>query len=219
MSGKPRSSAPLSVGTDLASVLCQLRAGQTDATTVDCDRLHVVEVGLSIRFADDALAVFATCSERLRQHAQVGLDTVVGLTGGLRERGMRGDLIGFGRVGDTLWCIDKRTCPKTATELCSFDRDGSGPQQSKVALVAWLREQADELALPSALDADVAAFAPALHRRPPMFDSPGRRVRHKVFGDGVAFTETGVGPTRKVKCDFPGVGLKLLQARFLEFLD
>ncbi|HTM21012.1 MAG TPA: hypothetical protein VL172_10905, partial [Kofleriaceae bacterium] len=47
----------------------------------------------------------------------------------------------------------------------------------------------------------------------------GRRVRHKVFGEGRLLKEIGTGPDRKVQVDFPRRGLVLLQAKFLEFLD
>jgi hypothetical protein len=83
-------------------------------------------------------------------------------------------------------------------------------------LSEWLRKQA--------ASADAAAAAPAEFRARltvPMPESSmsGRRVRHKKFGDGKALREIGDGPTRKVQADFPGWGLKLIQARFLEFLD
>ena len=76
---------------------------------------------------------------------------------------------------------------------------------------------------------EVAGELPAVPGEPPVFSpeltrvlpggSDGTRVRHKVFGEGRVYVEIGDGPTRKVKVEFPGHGLKLLQARFLEYLD
>jgi hypothetical protein len=212
-----RGPGPLSVAPELGRALARLRAaaGVTSAPVLGIDEVRNVELAVGMRFADDLLAVLAAATPPLSTTHALVLAKVVGMTGRLREHRVRGDLVGVG-IADagTLLCVELHPRRGSAgTELVLHDvHDG---RQRKAALAAWIGERAA-----GCPDTD-APFAPVI--APAMTESyhnpSARRVRHPVFGEGRVLAESGSGPTRKVKADFARVGLKLLQARFLEFLD
>jgi hypothetical protein len=208
-----RAPRPLAVRAELAALLGAHRAANPDhadqAAELDLDALHGVEVAVSFTFADDILAVWAADLVALRAH-RFALGEVVGHCGRLRDRGARGDLIGVAAGPEDMWAIDKRRARVDVTSLCRLE--GADIVET-VELIEWVRLAAGPAPTSG------PPLSPVLHRKPAMADTPGRRVRHGKFGLGTAFAEHGMGPTRKVTCDFPGVGLKVIQARFLEFLD
>jgi hypothetical protein len=188
----------------------------TAAPDLAIDEVRNVELAVGMRFEDDLLGVFAAATPPLSTAHSMALAKVVGITGALRERRVRGDLVGVG-VADpgTFLCVElhPRASSKGATELVLHDvHDG---RQRTVPLAAWLDERV------AGCPDTGAPFAPCI--APAMTESynnpSARRVRHPLFGEGRVLAESGTGPTRKVKADFARVGLKLLQARFLEFLD
>lgn len=198
----------------LASLLADIasRDGQPLSGHVEIDKLIPVEVTVGHQFADDLLAAFALSSSSLRASHGIGLANVVGHSGRLAASGMRGDLIGIACHGDDEFAIDKRTAAADHTELLRF-AGGEKRVAERFSLLEFLRRVAGNLRTTG------AAFEASLHRPAPMSAAPGRVVEHKVFGRGTAFSEKGDGPTRKVTCDFPGRGLKVIQARFLTFID
>lgn len=206
---EPRGPRPLEVAEPLARLLCGLRAaaGVEAPAQVDLDVLHGVEVAVGFRFADDILAAWGAGLPALEAHG-FAPQKVVAHCGRLRERGVRGDFIGVATDPDGAWAIDKRGAAGGPTRLSRIE---DGDVVETLEIEPWVRRLAG--------DADGPPETFALHRKPPMADTPGRPIMHKKFGRGTAFAESGVGPTRKVTCDFPGLGLKIIQARFLEFLD
>jgi len=213
-----RGPGALTVPPGLARALARLRAaaGVTAEPELGVDELRNVELAVGMRFQDDLLAVFAAATPPLSTRHALALASVVGVTGALREHRVRGDLVGVGFAdAGTFLCVElhRRGGGKGATELVLHDRhDG---RQRTVPLAAWIDERAA-----GCPDTD-APFAPRV--APAMTESyndpSARRVRHPLFGEGRVLSESGTGPTRKVKADFARVGLKVLQARFLEFLD
>jgi len=195
----------------LAAQLSGLRAsaGVTALAEVDLDALFGVEVAVGFRFADDILATFASRVPALEE-AGMTVAGVVGHCGQLRDLGARGDLIGVAATDGQMWAIDKRHATSASTLLVPVTRSRVG---AAVELAHFVREVAGEAQAVEHND----VFS--LHRKPPMAEAGGRRVRHGKFGLGTAFSESGLGPKRVVTCDFPGLGLKKIQARFLEFLD
>jgi hypothetical protein len=213
-----RGPGPLAIAPALARALARLRAaaGVTAAPELAIEELRNVELAVGVRFEDDLLAVFAAAAPPLSTVHQLALANVVALTGALREHRARGDLVGVGRADPTTFlCVDLRSgrSPTGTTEL--LVHDGESGRQHPLSLAAWIDERA------AGCPATDAPFAPRV--APAMTESynaaSARRVRHRVFGEGRVLSEHGDGPTRKVKADFPRAGLKLLQARFLEFLD
>ncbi len=202
MTDEPRAPGDLAPSPRVARALSALR-GDAGPVELDNDRVRSVEAGVGVRLPDDVLACFA--SGALADRCAMTLGSVVGHTGALREAGARGDLIGIGLIEPgVILCVRK-----SERTLVQFDlHDGSERDHD---LAAWLETLAP------------GADAPPLHARlvafQPESTMAGRRVRHSKFGEGKALREIGTGPTRKVQVDFPGRGLKLLQARFLEFLD
>lgn len=211
----PRTLGALAIGDELRRVLTELRRRQqvSAKAEVDADRLHGVETAVGYRFADDLLATYAAGVPLLSEEFHFTLDSVVAHTGALGAAGARGDLIGLGRRGDEFLCLAKRDVSSGETNL--LRRRPRQAEDEPIPLLFWLE---DLLAGLPASDAEGAEFAPQIVRAPPA-GSSGRRVRHPVFGEGRVYLEIGTGPERKVKVDFPGKGLTLLQARFLEFLD
>jgi len=190
-------------------------AGVTAAPVLAIEEVRNVELAVGMRFADDLLAGIAAATPPLSTTHALVLARIVGTTGWLREHRVRGDLVGVGVAdADTFMCVELH--PRRGgdgTELVLHDVHGG--RQRRVALAAWIDERAA-----GCPDTD-APFAPSI--APAMTESynapSARRVRHPLFGEGRVLSESGSGPTRKVKADFARVGLKILQARFLEFLD
>lgn len=204
-----RAPRELSVEAELARALAGARdaAGVETEIEVDLDRLQDVESALAIRFEDDVLALFAAAVPSLGAR----LSAVVGTTGELRERGLSGELIGLGRLDEDLYlCVVKRKQADEGSELLVVDAiDG---QRRSTSVLALVQERCE-------VQPGSSSFRGRLVRPPPESTKHGRRVRHKVFGEGRLLSEQGSGPKRKCKVDFEGKGLKLLQARFLEFDD
>lgn len=210
-----RRPGPIEPGAEVALVLAEHRAiaGIESSGELDIEAVRNAERGVGIRFEDDLLAVFAANVPMFSVEREMRLPLVVGHTGALREAGAPGDLIGVGREADgTCICVPMRARDGSGTVLHFFDPTSKRVER-RVPLLEWLRGALGERSA-----ADVEPFSPALVA--PLLESQsGVRVHHAVFGEGRVLTETGSGPERKVKVDFPRVGLKLLQARFLEWPD
>jgi hypothetical protein len=205
---QPRTTGALTVSRDIATALARLRggAGVTARPELDLERVREVEAAFGSHLPDDVLAVFAADVPVLRDRHKMTIGSVVGHTGELREHRAPGDLIGVGQIARrTVVCAQKN-----ADGLVSYDLDDRSSEPFDLA--GWLT------GLAAGATGD-DSYQPALVAAQPESTMSGRRVRHKVFGDGKLLSESGTGPNRKVKVDFPGRGLKLLQARFLEFLD
>lgn len=216
---KIRAPRTLVINDDLAGFLGALLERENADPTghVNLDVLHPIEVTLGFQFNDDLLAAFAAPLRSLAADISFGLSEVVGHCGELRELRARGDLIGIAADDDGIWVIDKRTTRNDAiTTTIGRARGMRGRVEvtGKQSLLEFLSEVTD-----IAPQRRGPPFVATLHRKAPMADTPGRAVTHGKFGPGTAFSETGTGPTRKVTCDFPSVGLKVIQARFLTFLD
>ncbi len=207
MSRGPR---PISIDSQLAVALASLRA-QSRADSAPClnlDRLDDVEAALAVHFEDDVLALMAASIPALG----ADLAAVIGMTGEVHRLLGRGGHIGLGELELGIFlCVAKARQKPGETELLIVNtRDRT--TRSLSALERARECGANERARPD-------DFAATLFRPVPESTTFGRRVRHKIFGDGSLLSEVGRGPTRKCKVDFPGHPLKLLQARFLEFLD
>ena len=204
-----RSPRALEISAELAAALAATRAAFDIVAEpqVNLDRLQDVEAALGVTFEDDVLALFAASVPALG----ASLAGVVGTTGDLRGHGLRGDLIGLGTLEPELFlCVKKRRQVAGHSELLEVDAVDGG---HRVLTVLELIEERGR-------NGNAAGeFAPRLYRPAPESTTYGRRVRHKVFGEGSLLSENGTGPNRRCKVDFPGKGLKLLQARFLEFVD
>jgi len=210
--GDPRSPGVFPVSPALAQTLADLRAaeGVHEPPGVDADAVHAVEVGVGYRFPFELLAVYAARVPTLRERHEFTLDHVVAHTGALRHAKAPGDLVGLGRFGGGILAVSMRLDrpPVSLLRFCLETKKAEPP----TSLEEWL------LSFRSGKSAARASFVPRLTRVLPG-GSSGRPVRHPVFGDGRVFLESGSGPTRRVKVDFPKVGLKVIQARFLTFLD
>ncbi len=205
MNDRLRPAGDLAPSPRVARALSALR-GDPGPVELDNDRVRQVEAAVGVRLPDDVLACFAAAPPALADRCAMTLAGVVGHTGALREAGARGDLIGVARVEPrVILCVRKHE----GTLVC-FDTDDRSQRDHDLA--AWLESMAPPAADTAPLRARLVAYQPES-------TMAGRRVRHATFGDGKALREIGTGPTRKVQVDFPGRGLKLLQARFLDFLD
>lgn len=207
MSRGPR---PLCIDSQLAIALASLRSqhGVDSAPAVNLDRLDDVESALAVHFEDDVLALMAAQVDALGAN----LAAVIGMTGEVHKRLARGGVIGLGELDQGIFlCVAKARQRPGETELLILDSNDRSTRRSSA--LNFARERgADERTR-------AEDFCATLFRPAPESTTFGRRVRHKIFGDGSLLSELGKGPTRKCKVDFPGHPLKLLQARFLEFLD
>ena len=188
------------------------RSGIANSVELPVDELRAVEAALSHRFHDDILALFACGLPLVNQHWRMRLSLVVGHTGALQQRGVRGDLIGIGGV-DASWIAVQKSATGTS------DRVIVGGDGSPTTMSCW--QWIDRLATETVGDdpGTDAGFEPRLVAAVLESSRAGRRVRHKVFGEGLVLSDTGVGDARRVQVEFPGHRLKLLAARFVEFVD
>jgi len=219
MIDKPRSPGDLNVSARVRATLIGLRraGGQTARAELQLERVREVEAAVGMHLPDDLLAVFAARAPHLEQRYRMSLGMVIGHTGALRDLRARGDLVGVGQCGRREYlCLDKGAPATREPHLLTYDADDKTTRDH--ALAGWLAERLDALGNPDR-EPDDPDFLPRLIQPMPESSMSGRRVRHPKFGEGKALREIGDGPTRKVQVDFPGWGLKLLQARFLEFLD
>ncbi len=230
MTAETRAPRKLVVEPGLAGVLCN----QCTTAQIDLGKLGPIEGTIGFRFADDILASFAAFHVSSAHVPSVdgatagqpspvsplgelrfALGEVIGHTGRLREWGARGDLIGVAVDDEVVWAIDKRLAVAGSTSLVSVTRAIGAPIVGTPTPLLEFLKQTGARTDPG----ENRSFEAVLYRPTAISDAPGRKVSHPTFGIGVAFTESGNGPTRKVKCDFPRVGLKVIQARFLTFHD
>jgi len=205
-----RAPRPLEIDEELAALLaeCRSKHGVESDPIVNLDRVQDVEAAMAVFFEDDVLAIFAAGVKALA----MSLSAVVGMTGELKARRVRGDYIGLGELEPGLFvCISKAKQSPGRSSLLLVDAEE--PEVRSYGAADFVRT------VGGAEPGDAAAFQPRLIRPVPESTTYGRRVIHKIFGEGSLLSEDGQGPTRRCKVDFPGRGLKLLQARFLEFPD
>lgn len=213
MSGK-REIGDLAVSKPTRAILAGLRevAQVSAAPELELQKVVDVESAFAIRFHDDLVATWASKIPMLKERYGMTAGGVVGHTGGLRDLKVRGDYIGVARTGArTLLAIEKGGA---GDELVTLE--GGEGVTGRSTLVDWLGARLNELGGAVVDDSDLR---PRLFRPLPMKNAPGKMVRHAKFGDGKVLREIGDGPTRKVQVDFYSVGLKMLQARFLEYVD
>ena len=222
MIDRPRHPGKLDIGPRLRRILVALRqrAGIEAPAELDVERVREIEAAIGMHLGDDLLALFAAAIPAFSEDRRMTLGMVIGHTGALRDRRVRGDMIGVGRVTrSTFYCIDKSAPSSSTTHLVCYDTDAKSSEP--LELVDLLERELSGLgpapAAPPTLPGKEASFE--LTQFVPESTAVGRRVRHPKFGEGRALREMGTGPTAKVQVDFPGLGLKLMQARFLEFLD
>jgi len=219
MIDKPRSPGDLDVSEPTRTLLLELRqaSGQTARPELELERVREVEAAIGMHLPDDLLALFAASIPRVEKGFAMALGMVIGHTGALRDHRARGDLVGVGQAERRVYlCLDKGAPSTHEARLLRYDVDYK--TTDGILLADWLRALLDGLGQPEHQTPE-AELTPRLIQPMPESSMQGRRVRHPKFGEGKALREIGTGPTRKVQVDFPGLGLKLMQARFLEFLD
>jgi hypothetical protein len=215
MERHPRRSASLNVDPEWGLALARLRmdAAVDAAAELDVDHVRSVEATVGARIPDSILALVAARVPWLEQELACCLARFADHTARARDARAPGDFVGIA-------ASDRRT-------FYGF-RPGRGEEQIAVydaerrettvrSLDRWLAEVAQKVGRRV-----VGEASEPLHARlvrvvlPP---GEGQRVRHRTWGEGRVLAEDGEGPTRKVKAEFPGLGLKVVQARFLEFVE
>jgi hypothetical protein len=218
-----RLSGELSIAEPVRARLCELRLleGVDTRPEIDLDAVRDLERAVDARLPDAILALFAARVPAL-EALGVGVEKVMGLTGRLHALGARGDLVALARLpAGSYLAWSKGDAAVDDPPLVCFDP--AGRTEDRVSLVAFLEDRVRAL---RAEHPGAPAFDPGLAVTfvprtvmPLPGGSDGRRVRHPHFGEGRVLLEKGRGERRKVQVDFPGHGLKTIQARFLTFLD
>ncbi len=214
MERHPRKNTPLVISPAVAGVLGAWRqaAGVVDGAQLDVDRVRDVEGTMGTGFPDPILAVFAAAIPVLAHDFGMGLGKVAEHSARARAKQVRGDFVACGAEPDESGFYG--FLKKTGDTLLAVFRPRRGRVET-TPYAEWLRVTAAKHAVE--LDAVAPPFEPRLIRNAePMGE--GQRVRHPKWGVGRVLAEFGDGPTRKVKAAFPGLGLKTVQARFLEYL-
>lgn len=210
-----RKAAPLDVPPAIDGLLARWRAasGVTGPAELDVDRVRDVEGTMGTGLPDVLLAMIAAAIPALRDELGLTLGRIAEHSALARARRVRGDFVACGAEpdGSAFYGFLKKTAE---THLATFRPDRG--RIETVPYLDWLEEQAAA----DDLDADSPdATLDARLYRDALPEGEGQRVRHPKFGVGRVLAEQGEGPTRRVKAEFPGLGLKVIQARFLEFLD
>jgi hypothetical protein len=209
-----RKTQDIELGPRLGRVLAELRRvhGIETDLELDVDRVRDVEAVIGGEIPDPWLAVLASSVPALEHDLQFQLSEIAAHTKAAHQFPVQRDLVALGRDGTSLFVGFVRG--RDADRIAVYDSDRKSLKPDD--LTGWLlrRFELDEASLP-----DSPALTLRLVRHVLPTDDGKPRVRHAKWGEGLVLAEHGEGPTRKVKADFPGLGLKVVQARFLEFLD
>jgi hypothetical protein len=215
MQRHPRRSSVLEIDSDWARRLASLRAaaGVDASAELDVDHVRSVEGSIGARIPDPILALAAAGLPWLEQALGFSLARFAEHTSRARNARAPGDFVGIAAEGRLVHGFrpgrgDRR--------IDVYDADRR--EMTQRAIEAWL-----DALVASQLGRSVGAHAVEplevrLVRTVPTLGA-GKRVRHRSWGEGRVLAEHGEGPTRKVKAEFPGLGLKVVQARFLEFIE
>ncbi|MDF1563448.1 MAG: hypothetical protein P1V51_10400 [Deltaproteobacteria bacterium] len=224
MAREPRLSGELVIPEEIRAALAELRLIHgIDAVAELClDEVRALERAIQHRFPDALLALLAAHLKPLVHAYELDLDKVMALSGRVHALGGRGDLVAFAKdPADGRYLCWVKGEPREPLPLLLFEpgtRASSSTTLPEV-LAEWIATHRQLHPDAPRFEAGLAATFHPRTVMPLPGGSDGRRVRHAKFGEGRVLLESGSGPTRKVKVDFPGHGLKHLQARFLTYLD
>lgn len=213
MERHPRRTAPLDIPDGLGTLLASLR-GKTETVELDVDRVRDVEGTVGARIPDPVLAVVAAGLVWLREAVGCELGRFPDFTARAREARAPGDFVGIAASSDGRRIYGFRP-GRGDDRIDVFNADTRSTTAD--SLQAWLEQMHAAHGFGEVQASDEPLTVRLVRTLVP--EGPGQRVRHKVWGIGKVLAEDGEGPTRKVKADFPRLGLKVVQARFLEFLD
>ena len=209
-----RRAAPIEISDDIARLLGRWRQafGVTTPPEIDVDRVRDVEGTMGTGLPDVLLAMMLARIPALTVDLGLELGRIAEHSAQARARRVRGDFVACGAEpdGSVFYGFLKKTAD---THLATFRPDRGRVETTPY--LEWLLRRAADDAVP--LDGPASRFVPGL-TRDALPEREGQRVRHAKFGVGRVLAEQGEGPTRRVKAEFPSLGLKVIQARFLEFL-
>lgn len=208
------SNQPLNISGALAQLLGALRAAcaSEGPAQLEVERVRAVEATMGCRLPDPVLAILAAGLGPLCEALDMGLGEIPRHTRRASEAHARGDLIVFG-VEPSEEVFHGFLIGADDTRIASYRRRGQ--RLSSLDDVDWLRERcASWCPAPAGGEPLRAQLV-----RAPKPELEGARVRHAKWGIGQLMTSEGSGDRRKIKVAFPSVGLKTLNARFVEFLD
>lgn len=212
-----RRNEDLEIPVDWGRRLAALRAsaGVDDPAELDVDRVRDVEATIGARIPDPVLALTAAGVPWLADAIGLSLGRFPDHTARAREARAPGDFVGVAASPDGRRIYGFRP-GRGDDRIDVFDADRRETNARSIDL--WLEEMIEAHGGGRSDPADATPLRARLVRAV-LPEGPGERVRHRAWGEGKVLAEDGDGPTRKVKVDFPGQGLKVVQARFLEFLD
>ena len=209
-----RKSIPLQLPAPVADLLGGWRGacGATNTPELDVDRVRDVEGTMGTGLPETLLAIFCASIPALSQELGMQLGKIAEHSARVRAQRVRGDFVACAMEhdGSAFYGFLKKTAD---THLGVFRRLRG--RVTTIPYLEWLQEQATLRAVD--LQGPATPFTPRLVLDA-LPEGEGQRVRHAKWGIGRVLADHGEGPTRKVKAEFPSLGLKVVQARFLEFL-
>lgn len=205
---------PLNISSALAQLLGSLRAAcaSEGPAQLEVERVRSVEATMGCRLPDPVLAILAAKLGPLSEELDMGLGEIPRHTRSAKEARARGDLIVVG-IDPSDEAFHGFLIGADDTRIATYRRRGQ--RLSSLDDVDWLRQHCATWC-PSPEGGEPLS---AQLVRAPKPEIEGERVRHKKWGIGQLMTSEGSGDRRKIKVAFPSVGLKVLNARFVEFLD
>lgn len=244
-----RAPGPITASESLLQTLAQYR--QWHALLVDADprdawlralelptelapeRVAQVEEDLECGLSDALLAVLASRVPHLEDHYEMRLDNIGALAREAWQLGCPKDLLAVGRVGDVMYCVQRREHPWTSTVVVGWHHlDGSDAPRG---LQKWLQDgpmtelwgHLCELGVAEGDSDDPpphgrvesgGGLVPRLAVPQAVLAAAAVRVEHAKFGVGRVLRATGAGDGRKLDIDFGAGGVKTILARFVREL-
>ena len=209
-----RKTQDVGLGPRVSRLLAELRRrdGIESPLELDVDRVRDVEAVIGGEIPDPWLGVLASGVPAFERDLCLKLSDVAAHTKDAHQFPVQRDLVALGRDGARQFVGFVRG--RDPDRIALYDADRKSLKSDGLADWIVRRFELDEASLP-----DSGSMTVRLIRHVLVTDDGKTRVRHAKWGEGLVLAEHGEGPTRKVKADFPGLGLKVVQARFLEFLD
>jgi hypothetical protein len=200
--------------------------GQSTTCTVDEEALDRVEETLACRIPNEVVGLMATTGRPL--------DELLSLTTEAEAAGLPKRWLVLARDAerDVYHCIERTTVVGAPCRVALLAAGDANAKRITLSFAEYLmrflpvppaqRFPARPRPTPGSVEAGAPALAPARPRLTltirPRSSVVGKRVRHRVYGEGSVVTERRDG-RHALEVEFPNLGRKVLLSSFVELID